>query len=85
MELGPFYAVKVGRVPGVYTDSSSADEQTKGYPGAQAKSFKTRMEADTFVQATVSITKRVEVKAFISEFTYKRAVFVLAKLGFLQL
>ena len=55
-ELGTFYAVKVGRIPGVYTDSAAADEQTNGYSGAQAKSFRSYTDAETFVQAQVSNT-----------------------------
>ncbi|ACF07430.1 Predicted double-stranded RNA/RNA-DNA hybrid binding protein [Metamycoplasma arthritidis] len=40
-----FYAVKAGRVPGIYQTWSEANEQTKGYNNADFKSFISEKEA----------------------------------------
>lgn len=53
-----FYAVRTGRVPGIYTEwygDGQAEEQVHGYKGAQYKKFKTRAEAEDFLQAEGSI------------------------------
>lgn len=44
-----FYGVAVGHVPGVYTDYSTVQAQTKGCVGAKQKSFTTRAEAQAYV------------------------------------
>ncbi|MGT2942900.1 ribonuclease H1 domain-containing protein [Streptococcus constellatus subsp. viborgensis] len=40
-----FYAVRVGKIPGIYQTWSQAEEQVKGFPGAEYKSFSTEEEA----------------------------------------
>lgn len=45
-----FYAVRQGRVPGVYTTWSDCEKQVKGYGGAIYKSFSTEVEARAFVE-----------------------------------
>ena len=49
-----FYAVRVGRNPGVYTSWPEASQQVKGYSGAIYKSFSSRGEAQRFVSDVVS-------------------------------
>jgi len=44
-----FYAVRVGRVPGIYTSWDACAAQVKGYPGAVYKSFKSREDALLFL------------------------------------
>jgi ribonuclease HI len=44
-----FYGVAVGRVPGIYTDWPSTQAQISGFSGAKHKGFKTREEAEAFV------------------------------------
>ncbi len=44
-----FYAVRVGRSPGIYTTWDSCATQVKGFPGAVYKSFKTQDEARLFM------------------------------------
>lgn len=44
-----FYAVKSGRVPGIYTDWISASEQLKGWTKPKHKLFQTRAEAQQFL------------------------------------
>jgi ribonuclease HI len=42
-----FYVIWKGRRPGIYTTWSAAEEQVKGYAGAQYKAFGSRAEAET--------------------------------------
>ena len=44
-----YYAVKEGRVPGIYTSWAGCKAQTDGYSGAIYKSFATRSEAERFL------------------------------------
>ncbi|XP_017078223.1 ribonuclease H1 [Drosophila eugracilis] len=44
-----FYAVSSGRRAGVYNSWSECEEQTKGFKNAKFKKFKTRQEAELFV------------------------------------
>lgn len=44
-----YYAVKKGKVPGVYETWDACKAQTHGFPGAVFKSFPTREEAQAFV------------------------------------
>ncbi len=44
-----FYAVKVGKVPGIYSTWSECEEQVKGFPSASYKSFATMSEAENFM------------------------------------
>ncbi|KAL8957516.1 MAG: hypothetical protein Q9193_005232 [Seirophora villosa] len=46
---GKFYAVKSGRVPGIYTDWPSAQEQITGWQKPKHRSFATRAEAQRFL------------------------------------
>lgn len=45
-----FYAVRQGRVPGVYTTWADCEKQVKGFGGAIYKSFPTEAEARAFVE-----------------------------------
>jgi ribonuclease HI len=40
-----YYAVAVGRNPGIYTTWEQCEAQVSEYPGMKHKSFKTRQEA----------------------------------------
>ena len=44
-----FYAVRQGRVPGIYTTWADCEKQVKGFGGAIYKSFPTEAEARAFV------------------------------------
>lgn len=46
-----FYAVKVGKIPGIYGTWDKTEEQTKGFPGAVYKSFSTEEEAIRFLSS----------------------------------
>lgn len=45
-----YYAVAVGRVPGVYYDWATVEEQVNGFPGARHKKFKTKEEASGYIK-----------------------------------
>lgn len=45
-----FYAVKVGRVPGIYQSWAQCQQQINGFSGAVYKGFATREEAQDFVE-----------------------------------
>lgn len=44
-----YYAVRVGRAPGVYDNWADCKAQIHAYPGAVFRSFGDRAEADTFI------------------------------------
>ena len=44
-----YYAVVVGRQPGVYTNWPEAEKQVKGFPGAIFKSFPNEQQATAFI------------------------------------
>ncbi|XP_054153387.1 ribonuclease H1-like [Oppia nitens] len=49
-----FYAVRRGRQPGIYMSWDECKTQTTGYAGTQFKSFKTREEAEQFMNSSIS-------------------------------
>lgn len=48
-----FYAVKKGRVPGIYLNWEECQNNTKGFSGAVFKSFTVRDEAEKFIKDKV--------------------------------
>ena len=44
-----FYAVKIGKCPGIYESWEECEAQVKGFPNASYKSFRTRQEAQSFL------------------------------------
>jgi ribonuclease HI len=50
---GKYYGVRSGRVPGVYTDWPSAQQQITGWSKPKHKAFSTRAEAEAFVRGTL--------------------------------
>lgn len=46
---GKFYAVKAGRVPGIYLSWDACKKNIDGFSGAIYKSFKTKAEAEAFM------------------------------------
>ena len=44
-----FYAVRRGRVPGIYTSWDECRRQVTGYSGAEYKGFETRADAEAFM------------------------------------
>lgn len=48
-----YYAVAVGRSPGIFTDWATAEKQVKGFAAAKYKSFPTRTEAKAWLENPV--------------------------------
>ncbi|MDD6058650.1 MAG: ribonuclease H family protein [Clostridiales bacterium] len=46
-----YYAVKVGKIPGIYRSWQECKPLVDGFPGAVYKSFRTKEEAETFFEA----------------------------------
>ena len=44
-----YYAVKVGRTPGVYETWEDCQKQVKGFSGAVFKSFKLKRDAENYI------------------------------------
>lgn len=44
-----YYAVKIGRKPGIYTNWDECKAQVDGFPGAKHKSFKKEQDAQAFL------------------------------------
>lgn len=47
---GKYYAIRTGRKPGIYTTWGEAEKQIKGFSGAKYKSFKTKAEANAYME-----------------------------------
>lgn len=60
MAKNKFYAVKVGKIAGIYSTWSECEAQTKGVSGAKYKSFATLKEAEDYIQSTDSDTSTVK-------------------------
>ena len=54
-----FYAVQNGRVPGIYEDWASAQQQITGWTRPKHKAFATRAEAEVFVNAGPNVGEPV--------------------------
>lgn len=64
-----FYAVKIGKTPGIYTSWEECQANVTGYPGAIYKSFKTSEEAQSFIDGVLPETKK-EKPPVITEDVY---------------
>ncbi len=63
--MGKYYAVAVGRKPGVYTTWPEAQAQVSGYKNAIFKSFPTLLEAQIFLNSqTVKHTEEKITTAY---------------------
>ena len=51
-----YYAVKIGKNPGIYSSWAECEKQVKGYPNAQFKKWKTREEAEAYINGSGSIS-----------------------------
>lgn len=47
-----YYAVRVGKVPGIFTNWDEAKDSVSGYPNAEYKGFKTQEEAESYLGIT---------------------------------
>lgn len=63
-----YYAVKIGKTPGIYRTWEECKAMVHGFPGAVYKSFPTENEALSFLQGETSLTGQAdmpEVYAFV--------------------
>ena len=51
-----YYAVKIGENPGIYSSWAECEKQVKGYPNAQFKKWKTREEAEAYINENSTST-----------------------------
>lgn len=63
-----YYAVRNGRIPGVYTTWEECKKQVDGFSGAQYKSFATEWEAKKYVSALPQ--KKDSVKSIREPYVY---------------
>ena len=49
MAKNKFYAVRLGRTPGIYSTWTQTEEQVKGFSGAVYKAFSTEEEAVRYI------------------------------------
>ena len=50
-----FYAVKVGKTPGVYKTWNECKAQVEGFPNAAYKKFKSELEAQSFMNGDIQM------------------------------
>lgn len=60
-----FYAVRIGRVPGIYNSWIDCSEQVAGFTGAKYKSFPTLEEANAYLRGEDTPAKSVAVQTKI--------------------
>lgn len=55
MAKNKLYAVRIGRIPGIYTDWSQCESQIKGFSGAEYKSFTNIDDANEYMNPIPAI------------------------------
>ncbi|MBO5409157.1 MAG: ribonuclease H family protein [Clostridia bacterium] len=55
-----FYAVKIGKTPGIYESWAECEPLIKGFPGAEYKSFSAKAEAECYLTGTTSETTETQ-------------------------
>lgn len=66
---GKFYAVRKGKVPGIYNSWDACKRMVDGYPGAIYKSFKSKKEAEDFVAGGASVAQSTAQTESVTETT----------------
>ena len=79
---GKFYAVKKGKVPGIYTSWDACKSMVHGFLGAVYKGFATRAEAEQFLEEKKEEQKEPENYAFVDG-SFNSATSVYGYGGFL--
>lgn len=59
---GKYYAVRVGRTPGIYYNWNDCKAMVENFPGAVYKSFKTMAEADAFMRGAAAAPGNVKAR-----------------------
>lgn len=78
-----YYAVKVGKKPGIYRTWDECKEMVDGYPGAKYKSFSRLAEAEAFVGGDSEETQESIVNYAFVDGSYNIATKVYGYGGFL--
>ena len=66
---GKVYAVRKGKVPGIYSSWDACKRMVDGYPGAIYKSFKSKKEAEDFVAGGASVAQSTAQTESVTETT----------------
>lgn len=64
---GKFYAVRKGKIPGIYNSWDACKRMVDGYPGAIYKSFKSKKEAEDFVAGGASVAQNTAETESVTE------------------
>ena len=64
---GKFYAVRKGKIPGIYNSWDACKRMVDGYPGAIYKSFKSKKEAEDFVVGGASVAQNTAETESVTE------------------
>lgn len=59
-----FYAVAVGRLPGIYSTWKECEKQIIKFPGALYKKFKTKKEAEEYVEKSAALDREPDVRIY---------------------
>ena len=64
---GKFYAVRKGKVPGIYNSWDACKRMVDGYPGAIYKSFMSKKEAEYFVAGSGAVAQNTAKTESVTE------------------
>ncbi|WP_250129917.1 viroplasmin family protein [Jeotgalicoccus sp. WY2] len=64
--MAKFYAVRKGRRPGIYNTWAACEKAAKGFSGAEFKSFKTKAEAENFMNNLKDENKKIPEGELVS-------------------
>lgn len=64
--MAKFYAVRKGHRPGIYNTWAACEKAVKGFSGAEFKSFKTKAEADNFMNNLKDENKKIPAGELVS-------------------
>ena len=63
---GKFYAVKKGRKPGIYMSWDACKAQVMGFPNARYKGFKTKAEAEAFLNPDANELRQIDEDTLVA-------------------
>ena len=63
---GKFYAVKKGRKPGIYMSWDACKAQVMGFPNARYKGFKTKAEAQEFLNPDANELMQIDEDTLVA-------------------
>lgn len=73
-----YYAVKIGKVPGIYTTWDACRQMVDGYPGAVYKSFPTAEQAAVFLETDSSEKEKEQPEYFPESYAFVDGSFNVA-------